>query len=59
MRLLLTGISSFTGLWFARALTQAGHEVVAPLRASGVYADPLRQGRIDAAADVAELIPAA
>ena len=59
MRLLLTGVSSFTGLWFARALAQAGHEVVAPLRAGGAYADPLRQARIDAAAEVAELIPAA
>jgi UDP-glucose 4-epimerase len=59
MRLLLTGVSSFTGLWFARALAQAGHEVVAPLRGDGAYADPLRQSRIDEAARVAELIPAA
>jgi UDP-glucose 4-epimerase len=58
MRLLLTGVSSFTGLWFARALAEAGHEVVAPLRAAS-YADPLRQARIDEAARVAALIPAA
>jgi nucleoside-diphosphate-sugar epimerase len=32
MRVLLTGASSFTGYWFARALRAAGHEVVAPLR---------------------------
>jgi hypothetical protein len=31
MRVLLTGASSFTGYWFARALHAAGHEVVAPL----------------------------
>ena len=31
MRVLLTGASSFTGYWFARALRKAGHEVVAPL----------------------------
>ena len=58
MRVLLTGVSSFTGLWFARALAAAGHEVVAPLRAVG-YDDPLRQSRIDEAAKVAALIPGA
>ena len=29
---LLTGASSFTGFWFARALVAAGHRVIAPLR---------------------------
>lgn len=29
MRILLTGASSFTGLWFATALARAGHDVVA------------------------------
>ena len=32
MRVLLTGASSFTGAWFARALAADGHEVVAALR---------------------------
>jgi nucleoside-diphosphate-sugar epimerase len=58
MRVLLTGVSSFTGLWFARALKAAGCEVVAPLRAS-TYDDPLRQARIAEAAKVAEVVPAA
>ena len=58
MRVLLTGVSSFTGLWFARALAQAGHEVVAPMRGSGAT-DPLRAARLDEAAKVADLIPAA
>jgi UDP-glucose 4-epimerase len=58
MRVLFTGISSFTGLWFARALKAAGHEVVAPLRAAG-YQDPLRQARVDEAAKVAEILPGA
>jgi nucleoside-diphosphate-sugar epimerase len=58
MRLLLTGISSFTGLWFTRALAEAGHEIVAPLRAAA-YTDPLRRTRIDEAAKVATLVPAA
>jgi UDP-glucose 4-epimerase len=32
VRILLTGGSSFTGLWFARSLAAAGHTVVAPLK---------------------------
>jgi nucleoside-diphosphate-sugar epimerase len=31
MRIVLTGASSFTGYWFARALTESGHEVIATL----------------------------
>jgi nucleoside-diphosphate-sugar epimerase len=58
VRLLLTGVSSFTGLWFARALAEAGHEVVAPLRATA-YADPLRLSRAAEAAKVATLVPGA
>ena len=34
MRILLTGGSSFTGLWFARSLAAKGHTVVAPLKGS-------------------------
>ncbi|MCA3737680.1 MAG: NAD(P)-dependent oxidoreductase [Phenylobacterium sp.] len=30
-RILLTGASSFTGLWIAEALAASGHEVIAPL----------------------------
>jgi nucleoside-diphosphate-sugar epimerase len=58
MRVLLTGASSFTGLWFARALRAAGHEVVAPLRAA-VYDDPLRLERVAEVGRVAEVVPAA
>jgi nucleoside-diphosphate-sugar epimerase len=56
MRVLFTGVSSFTGLWFARALQAAGCEVVAPLRASA-YDDPLRRARLAEAAKVAEITP--
>ncbi|MBO9650487.1 MAG: NAD(P)-dependent oxidoreductase [Variovorax sp.] len=34
MRILLTGATSFTGLWFAQKLRAHGHEVVATLRGS-------------------------
>lgn len=56
MRVLLTGASSFSGLWIAEALAAAGHEVVAVARGSS-YADPLRQARMDRVAKVAEIVP--
>jgi len=56
VRVLLTGASSFTGLWFAQALAAAGHQVVAVARGGG-YADPLRQARMDRVAAVAEIVP--
>ncbi|HVH75208.1 MAG TPA: NAD(P)-dependent oxidoreductase [Stellaceae bacterium] len=39
MRILLTGASSFTGFWFAKALAEAGHEVWASLASAdeGAY----------------------
>jgi nucleoside-diphosphate-sugar epimerase len=39
MRILFTGVTSFTGVWFARALASAGHTVVAAVRGvEGSYA---------------------
>lgn len=56
MRILLTGASSFTGLWFARKLAAAGHEVVAPLRGGeGGYAG-LRGSRVAELAAVARIV---
>ncbi len=47
MKILLTGASSFTGLWFARALHMAGHQVTAPLRgAREDYCDGPRAARV-------------
>ena len=57
MRVLLTGGSSFTGLWFARALHEAGHEVVAALRSSGAPQDPLRAERLKCLSSVARIVP--
>ena len=47
MKVLLTGASSFTGAWFAKALARSGHQVVAPVRGrrdsyEGVRAERIR-----------------
>lgn len=47
MKVLLTGASSFTGLWFARELVQAGHKVVATFqKRHEEYSDELRRKRV-------------
>ena len=57
MNILLTGASSFTGYWFAKALSEAGHEVLAPLRANRLdYTDGLRAERVKAVGRVAEIV---
>jgi nucleoside-diphosphate-sugar epimerase len=55
LRILLTGASSFTGMWFAEALARAGHSVVAVGRGTS-YADPLRQTRMARVASIAEVV---
>ncbi|MGH7041022.1 MAG: NAD-dependent epimerase/dehydratase family protein [Acetobacteraceae bacterium] len=55
MRILLTGASSFTGFWFARALHAAGHHVVAALHgARGTYTEGVRAVRVAQLSEVAE-----
>lgn len=46
MNILLTGASSFTGYWFARALAAAGHRVVAPLRGVTEHYRDIRAERV-------------
>jgi nucleoside-diphosphate-sugar epimerase len=44
MKILFTGGSSFTGMWFIRELAAAGHEVTADFRRpAGEYADAARR----------------
>jgi UDP-glucose 4-epimerase len=57
MKILLTGASSFTGFWFARALSAAGHHVVAPLRRSVTdYVEGVRAERVKRLAPIAEIV---
>ncbi len=57
MNILLTGASSFTGYWFAKALSEFGHRVVAPLRASRAdYAEGVRAERVRRLSAIAEIV---
>ena len=47
MRILFTGSSSFTGMWFVQKLAAAGHHIVAPLRRSFKDYHDLRKARIE------------
>jgi len=53
--ILLTGASSFTGLWIAEALAGDGHRVVAPLRRARAEYFGLRGERVSRLATVAEV----
>jgi nucleoside-diphosphate-sugar epimerase len=57
MKALLTGASSFTGYWFAQALAERGVEVVAPLRGALDAYSGVRRARVQALAEVAEVVP--
>lgn len=56
MKILLTGASSFTGLWFARSLAASGHSVVAPLRGETGDYSGLRGERVAALKRGAEVV---
>jgi len=57
MKILLTGASSFSGFWFARALSEAGHDVVAPLRrAEASYIGDVRARRVQLLTKCARVI---
>jgi UDP-glucose 4-epimerase len=54
MKILFTGGSSFTGMWFIRELAAAGHEVTAVFqRPAAEYTDPVRRRRVQMAAEAA------
>lgn len=47
MRILFTGASSFTGMWFVEKLAAAGHHIIAPLRRPFTDYHDLRKARIE------------
>jgi len=53
MKILLTGASSFTGYWFARALSAAGHTVCCAIRGAPTQRDGVRGERVRRLAGVA------
>ncbi len=55
MKVLFTGASSFTGYWFAKALADAGHEVVAPIRGEIASYTDGRAVRVNALTKVADV----
>jgi nucleoside-diphosphate-sugar epimerase len=57
MKALLTGASSFSGLWFARALAESGIDVIAPLRGSLDSYSGVRHLRIEVLQKVAQIVP--
>ncbi|MCB1882463.1 MAG: NAD(P)-dependent oxidoreductase [Geminicoccaceae bacterium] len=59
MRVLLTGASSFTGMWLVLALAKRGVEVVAALRGDPRRYDAVRQARMTQVAAHAAVLPEA
>jgi nucleoside-diphosphate-sugar epimerase len=57
MRILFTGASSFSGLWFVRELAAAGHEVVMPLRRRPEQYDGVRRARVERLAQYGRVVP--
>lgn len=46
MKIVLTGLSSFTGFWIAKKLIDAGHQIIAPVRGDKTTYEGLRGLRI-------------
>lgn len=55
MRILFTGASSFTGMWFVKALGEAGHSIIAPLKNAESSYEGLRKDRISEISSVADV----
>lgn len=47
MRILMTGASSFTGMWFAKSLVEANHALTLPLKRSANAYQGIRKDRVE------------
>lgn len=56
MRVLFTGASSFTGYWFVKELTQAGHEVIAVIRRRPDEYEGVRRERVQHVTEIASFV---
>jgi UDP-glucose 4-epimerase len=57
MKILLTGVSSFTGYWFVKSLVEAGHEVVCPITGGLERYEGVRKQRIAQLHSLCRLVP--
>ncbi|WP_298425569.1 NAD(P)-dependent oxidoreductase [Rhodoblastus sp.] len=57
MKILLTGASSFSGVWFAEKLAARGAKVIAPLRAAPETYSGVRGRRVERLRRFAEIVP--
>src|ERR1017187_3513378 len=57
MKILFTGVSSFSGHWFVKTLATAGHEVVCPLRGALENYDGVRKARVEKLQPLCRLVP--
>lgn len=58
MKILLTGATSFTGFWFAKALAERGHDLVMPVRREPAGYEGVRRSRVDLLASLGRVVVA-
>lgn len=56
MKILFTGASSFTGMWFVKELTAAGHELTLTFRGEPHDYDGVRRQRVETAAQLGRAV---
>ena len=59
MKILFTGVSSFTGFWFVKTLAAAGHQMICPLRGGAENYEGIRRRRVETLQTISHLLPSA
>src|ERR1041385_2743482 len=57
MKILFTGVSSFTGFWFVKALAANGHDVVCPITKTFADYSGMRSRRLEKIQPLTRLVP--